>query len=478
MQSTLEQQHVLSDLAEVWKRIVTATDELGCHIAQSLRVLLWLEFYNTHQNTCASRLKTLLAGLRNLTRPRFKMQDNATRGRILICVPYATPAMINNIGPVVHEAFRRGRLGPIITGRRNVNYTREFGGYTPMISPGELIAEAKASERVAALRNGRRILGELIRSLDKHCPALSPKIKDQALKWFCEIVFSDLMGRVLSRFLAGHAPAAVISPSDFFPLEAQLCFQASRQGIPSMVLQHGISECFWWPFNADFDLLWGAPFKAEMVAMGAPEPRLATCGMVAADSLFRKRQNCQQTITDKTGFRCLVLSNTNARFLEPLLYEKFGILLKQTLDITKEITWQVKLHPNEDEGFYMQLGPDTMQRLEILPKSLSLEEAVTQSDAVCTVNSTAGLEAMIMNRPLVVFDVLDSVRKVAWWPSYGGGRFADTPETVADILEDLRVNRGFRRSYMEMQDDFLMKSFANPGKAAEAVVDFAEAMSR
>jgi hypothetical protein len=468
------EQQISPETGETWKVVVEAAGDVGGSVADSLRVQLWLEAHKPIGNCIRPGLWSLAAGLRNITSRPLTLPSVTLDGKIIFCVPYGTPSNIGNIGPVMAEASRRGMIGAVIIGRIDPDSIREFTGEIPIYSCRQLLASATWSERVAALRKGRFILNSFIEVLDGCYPALSRKIRSDFLTWLNESVSSGLLGKVLYRFLGSCGGGLILSTSDFFPLESQLCLQGARFGIPSAIIQHGLVDYHWWPFSADFDLLWGELFKKEIVALGAPEKRLFACGMVASDKLFGHTQVLEKSRKSSAPLRCLILSNTNGESLEPSVYAKFGELLKQALSLSKMIHWTVKLHPIESDAFYRRLGTGVMSKLEILPKSVSLQEAVLRSDAVCTVNSAAGLEAMIMRRPLLVFDVLNSVRKYAWWPIYGGGRYANSPGDVVEILDNFRTNVQYGQEYMDMQEAFLKRAIANPGRAAMAVLDFAE----
>ena len=49
--------------------------------------------------------------------------------------------------------------------------------------------------------------------------------------------------------------------------------------------------------------------------------------------------------------------------------------------------------------------------------------------------STAGLEAMMMQRPLVVFDLAPMVSECAWWPKFGGGTYVTTAQAMLDFVK-------------------------------------------
>jgi len=108
---------------------------------------------------------------------------------------------------------------------------------------------------------------------------------------------------------------------------------------------------------------------------------------------------------------------------------------------------------------------------------MSLEEAVQDADVATTVFSTAGLEAMIMNRPLIVAPATPRVQEVAWWPTMGGGTYAVSAQEFQIQLTKLILDQDHRARQLDKQREFLSKSFANQGHAAERIVDLLERYS-
>ena len=136
--------------------------------------------------------------------------------------------------------------------------------------------------------------------------------------------------------LESWAPSAVVSTSDLWPFEYQVAYQASLLSIPSFVIQHGISDESWWPFQADKFVAWGDAFVEKMRQVGTPANRLVIGGMPASDSVFqrhhsverggRKRGTCALPV-------CLVLSHTHGRTVEPAPFSLFKEFLAETIKL-------------------------------------------------------------------------------------------------------------------------------------------------
>jgi len=100
---------------------------------------------------------------------------------------------------------------------------------------------------------------------------------------------------------------------------------------------------------------------------------------------------------------------------------------------------------------------------------------VEQADVVCTIRSTAGLQAMMMQRPVVVIDLTP---ECVWWPAQGGGAAAKDSSSFKNVFDHLIDDADFRTATLDSQGVFLNKAFANKGRAASSIVDYMEEKTR
>ena len=224
--------------------------------------------------------------------------------------------------------------------------------------------------------------------------------------------------------------------------------------------------------------VWGEAFADEMRQFGAPSERLAVVGLPSTDGIFQRAKTTEQP--REIGNRepvCLFLSQTHGAKYEPEIFARYRDFIIEVTKLMPWIKWKIKLHPMEDDSFYRELGKESFDRLTFHPKDISLEDAVNDADVVSTTYSTAGLEAMIMDRPLIVAPAIPRVREFSWWPAKGGGTYGDSAEDFQSQLTSLISDRGYLTRQLEQQRGFLAKSFANPGHAAEKVVDLLESLS-
>lgn len=451
-----------------WDSILRVTEAAGDEL-KSLRVLL----YFTLTDNRIENLKGRLRFLRKIARwyfVRSRKIPESPKGLPLFAFIFDTPANMNNLLPVFQCAIRRS-LKPAVLCGENVDF-QDAGQTQNRIGIRELMAATTLKERVTALARAKRLHGVLCAHFADIAPQFVTSVRQRGAWITSELAIFLAVRHGLRRLYSAWEPSCVVSTSDLWPFDHGVFAEASRQRIPSFVVQHGVTNRYWWPCVADKLLLWGSAFEKELGELGAPASRLVCCGMPASDGLFTRFNHKNQDFVPKPVKSCVILSDSQSCISHPSLYSKYKSLLKTVVRVFPSIKWMVKLHPIENDVFYQDFAGSP--NFEVLPKTTTLEQAVTHADAACTLWSTSGLEAMIMRRPLFVLDVEPLVREFAWWPNSGGGLFAGTADAMIDLLGKATADSTFVSELVTRQDEFLKQSFSNPGRAAEAVVDSIE----
>jgi len=350
---------------------------------------------------------------------------------------------------------------------------REFIGVVPVALAQDLVGGLTTTVRIKNATRLGKVYQQLSSALIRRRPSLAPVLAANrgaiVRQLACSIQFGSALGQLLDRW----SPSCVISTSDFWPLEHQLCRQASQRKIPSILIQHGAIGDFWWPFVADMYCMWGETHVQQMQELGAPLERMVAAGMPATDSMFRGTEDgSRRRPSDRSRPICLLISHTHGRAIEKDIFDKYRHFVSETIQLAPEINWMVKLHPMENDELYREMGSSVFDRLTFYPKTASLQDAVTDADVVTTVYSTAGLESMVLGRPLIIAPAIARVRHLAPWPSMGGGMYANTPADFQFQLNRLISDQDYREQQLRKQERFLAKSFANQGHAAERIVDW------
>jgi len=459
--------------SKLWRDIVAATANLGPE-ATAIRISLWVEFRQPPRSF-TKRIGAIVRICKEFFTVGRKVKRYFPTGGVLVCFPHRTLSNVNNMLPVAREAFRRGLVGAILTSGNLSVELADFAEAVPIITEQELIGQLSIPERIRNVARLARVYKEIVAALSQHSPGF--RLAGRRASLVQMVGVSVIYASIFKRFFERWAPDCIISTSDFWPFEHQLCCQAKLRHVPSIVIQHGTIDYIWWPFAADLCCLWGDAHVDQLRTLGAPANRLTVAGMPATDKFFRRNNTAPNRQVNNRPV-CLILSMTNGSSAEPDVFRIYRQFIIEAINLIPFVTWKVKLHPVETDSFYRELGDSLYGRLTFHPSSMSLEEAVNDADVVTTIYSTAGLETMVMGRPLIVAPASARVQELAWWPMAGGGTYATSAQEFEDQLTKLISDQNYRRRQLEGQRGFLAKSFANQGHASERIVDLLETYSR
>ena len=456
-----------------WEFVRQLMAKLNDPVSDSVRILL-LGLYHAKQRP---DLKTQLKGVYHLLRRLIPKRDrrfaDCSDLDVLYVLPTTTPSSVLNLGAVISAQS----MDPT----RSVLVLPDGVETPPTGVPPEMPSETYRSllgaiaygERVSALGRAwtrvRRIL-EAAHELD---PRVAAAMQPFGISLWERLFEAELCALACARALARWKPGCVVSTSDLFPLEHQMFVNAKLRGIPTFLLQHGIIVPKYFPFHADKFLVWGEPDLKTMVDLGAPSDSIVVLGMPSSDRLFDPEIRQPKRARIVRPLRILILSNIRPRGPEKPV-SGLASFLKEVIPQYKEHKWTVRLHPTEDGQFYRSLGERVLESLKFSPATASLKEAVEEADICCTIASTAGLEAMLMQKPLLVFTADEWIRLEAWWPNYGGGNYISSPDQLAQYLRHMLEEDGFSQSRINEQNEFLARRYVNLGCAAKAVSEFIE----
>lgn len=384
---------------------------------------------------------------------------------VMFYLPYDSPSNLNNILPVLQEIKKRCVPYCVIVNDMAVACLDAVIYKDTVVSVLAIIQTFGLKQRIGIFIKAVKVYLYIVKQYKKHQNGNYKYIFNNPGFFIYHIYYSLLAYKAFSCIFKQCTPKFAISTSDFWPSEHQFFRTANQHAVPTAVIQHGIIASFWWPFIAQYNFLWGDLFKKQLVRLGADETRLISVGMPASDELFNS--TCMLDVEDDNKRNvCLIISQTHAQ-LFPIVAEKYKELLLLLIQEFPYIEWQIKLHPNENMQFYTNLNAD----VTVLPKTVTIKDALKTATFCCTIYSTAGLEAMIMNKPLVVFNLVGEIEEYAWWPKHGGGKYTQTIEETKLIIGDIIESFDYRAEYIKQQEKFLKSCFVNRGNAANKIVD-------
>lgn len=463
--------------AENWDLVLQLCKESQDDVIDCLRIELLNDFGKTEEFSRGPNVRHLTSCFRSFF-PRLKSEKipPATPNKPVIFFPATSGSNLLNLLPVAQEAKRRGLLGGIVTGeavrRGNPQALEEF---FPVVTERTLNAQLGLGFLPGSFRRAVKRFRQMVGWLEQHDAHCARRVRQNYGSYLRLMVTAERARIVCRNLLATWQPSCVLSTSDFYPFEFQFIWQARKLGIPTAILQHGeANDVVIWPSYADVFLAWGESYREPLFKRGAAEDRVQVTGMPASDALFLRAPGKDTPDLKTSDPVCLVLSHTQDRVEDATLFEEFGRCLKETIRLTPGMKWKIRLHPSEDDSFYRECAISNLPRVEMSSKKISLEQAVDQADVVCTIRSTAGLQAMMLQKPVLILDLAKAGGPPVTWPLQGGGCYVRNAREFQDTLEGLVADAEILQSVLTKQNRFLNLKFANRGQAANSIVNFLE----
>lgn len=151
--------------------------------------------------------------------------------------------------------------------------------------------------------------------------------------------------------------------------------------------------------------VFGQYTKDVLVRLGVEPTKIAITGNPKFDELCKSKKQIKSS--KKT--RILVLTQC---FVEMGIWntkqrKKFTKTVIKSVHERDDVDLLIKLHPKEKESDYINFLKEIPSNAEV-KKNIPLYDAINESDIVITVSSTAGFEAFVMGKPLVIFDLFNN----------------------------------------------------------------------
>jgi hypothetical protein len=227
---------------------------------------------------------------------------------------------------------------------------------------------------------------------------------------------------------------------------------------PFMVLQHGIhnggvispDERI---INADVFFCWGEEMKKSFIS-AFPENR-KKCIKIVGNPVYDKITNSNQSSTtdllSKNGQSYQILIAPSGGSLLFRDYEKiFWDEIEQAVIYLPEIKWIIKLHDlylfkDEIRNRFEKLGAIVIEKRNIF-------DFIRQSKLIVTEVSTAALDAMIIQKPVIIFNLLNLPERFS---EFGAGIIIKERGMFYKELKNLLKKDFFDSGLIKRQEKFV-----------------------
>lgn len=197
-----------------------------------------------------------------------------------------------------------------------------------------------------------------------------------------------------------------ITYNDYFGLTADISFACNILSINVYNIQHGVLSEISYPGLANTHILWGEESKKKCLSLGYKESELVVIGAACFDAI-------PSNLPEKKVFTFFSQTISELNFDKRYAVEMKS-WIKDCAEIHKDWNFIIRLHPHEHSGtFYSELKSLPNISIEY-NNERSIVDLLKITQVAGTFFSGAGIDTMLMQRILLVFNPLDSIPKTNW----------------------------------------------------------------
>lgn len=245
------------------------------------------------------------------------------------------------------------------------------------------------------------------------------------------------------------------------------------KGIKSICLQHGIlmGEEAFMPVFTTVVGVYGEYEKNWYSNRGLANDRIAEIGHPKFDEIYHQSPIDKATFIkkyelDPTKLTLLVITGPQLDSV------KFEILIKNIMDnqnyqvILKPHPWEIG---KKKHGIYLKLAEKYKSLKVYTARDNNLYDLISQVDGVVSSLSTVVLESILFNKPVFVFNFLNSNRFYDYFDILGN-YIQSNPNRLTEVINNHYISRLHKNVYNNIRNRFLSMSY-NDGSSSEKLAN-------
>lgn len=290
-------------------------------------------------------------------------------------------------------------------------------------------------------------------------------------------------------FIRDAKPSIVVVFEDITPIHRAIIKVCKTRGIPTLVIQHGMLGTDMrgfhvMPVEADRQAVWGTPSKEWAIKRGKPRESQVITGNPRFDLIATARSNyhtrritvCRELGLDSGAGIVMIASSYYQASNSCYTPEDVEAFLADTLTAMKrfpEKSIVVKLHPayaREFEAITRSLI-EQLQVAKAIVTERFLWELLDMCDLVVTEASTVGLEGILFDKPVIIFNP-PSARDASLNPYMGTDsvinvyKAEDLVPAIKDALYDSQMRTRLTKARKEFVRQYV---YSQDGRASQRV---------
>jgi len=219
----------------------------------------------------------------------------------------------------------------------------------------------------------------------------------------------------------------------------------------------------------------GDSCKNTLVSQGVDASRIVVTGQPRFDELFQKNLNEEMYLNlgiDKDKKTILL---THAHFVEAGMWsqEEEDIFLSSIIRASSKVPNSqliIKLHPWQDINRYRRFLDKESKDIILCGEDTDIYALINLCDVLLTVLSMTALEALIVNKPVIIIDLFGELESP--YVQSGAAIGVSKKEDIEPVIEKALYNKEIRRNLAQARGKFVYDhAYKQDGKASKRVAD-------
>ena len=290
--------------------------------------------------------------------------------------------------------------------------------------------------------------------------------------------FIDIIryGEITKEVIHTEKPDVVVTIDDRSPFGKTVNVISKSLGVPTLMVQHGIvaDHPIYGPICSDKMAVFGHAFKDALVKRGVNPDDIVVTGQPRFDVLVNTKYD-KKWIYEKLNLNgekgLIVFASTDLPDDEKeLTVRELCAAMKQFPD--KQLV--IKPHPSDDGAMFVDLL--CKFNLDAIVVHDYLYELLSACDLLITTWSTVGLEAMILDKPIIVINLMNRPDMTSY-VERGAAIEVNMPNALSGIIGQILYDGDTIQRIKEGRNKYILDyTYRSDGKASERVAKLIEMM--
>lgn len=300
-----------------------------------------------------------------------------------------------------------------------------------------------------------------------------PELNDPGLARAFRVACASAEGlrQMATLILAAVEPRIVLIASNNISGGTAVAAQARAEGRCTVLLQHGVPQAFYTPVNEDLMFIWGQSSAWTLAQLQVPASKLRLVGSPRHDTMVPvpdggRRLRQALGLPERPVF--VFFSNGNDLVRNGGAPAESAAWLEAAARAIPEVSFVVRLHPNEDGSLYREAPHVRVTKTEV-----DLETTLSGADVVASICSTVMYDALLFGRPVWQFSA-------PHWPVLAD----NVAQGLAEPISSCQRLQDRLRAWLtggngdDRWQEAVRRVFTNRGNSAAAVAEQIEAVLR